>query len=92
MKKTFFALLAAVMLAGCAGTPIDFDHARQVRVGMTEQELTALMGPPYMVSARGKDQLWVWSHANAFGSAKSVSFVIRDGKVADIPPIPASFR
>lgn len=90
--RTLVALLfAATVLAGCAGTPFRFSDARQVRVGWTEAELTALLGRPYMVTARGNDQMWVWSQANFLGDARVVSFTLRDGRVAAVPTIPASF-
>lgn len=85
------ALLCAAMVAGCAGTPFSFDSARQVRVGMTEAQLTGIMGRPYSVTTRGDQQIWVWSEASAFGGARSVSFVLRGGKVEGVPTIPASF-
>lgn len=90
------ALIAAsllALLAGCAGSNFSYDNARQVRVGMTEAELTALMGRPYSVSARGDEQMWIWSRANAFtGSSRAVSFKLKDGRVIEVPSIPSSFK
>ncbi len=92
MRNFLGSLLLAAALAGCAGTPFRFDDARKVKVGMSEKELTALMGPPYMVTTRGDEQIWVWSAATAFSRAKSVSFALKDGKVASVPVIPESFK
>lgn len=90
--RALIAVLALTMLAGCAGTNFSYDNARQVRVGMTEAELTALMGRPYSVSARGDEQMWIWSRANGFtGSSRAVSFKLKDGRVVEVPPIPDSF-
>lgn len=90
------ALVAAsllVLLAGCAGSDFSYDNARQVRVGMTEAEVTQLMGQPYSVASRGDEQMWVWSQANGFtGASRAVSFKMKDGKVVEVPQIPESFR
>lgn len=87
-----FALAAAVVvLAGCAGTPFTFGQASQVKVGMTEDQLYEIMGNPYMVTSKEDGQMWIYSHATAFGGAKTVSFVTKDGKVTQVPYIPKDF-
>lgn len=83
--------LSLVALAGCAGTPFTFGQASQVKVGMTEDQLYELMGNPYMVATKEDSQLWVYTHATAFGGAKSVSFETKDGKVSKVPYIPKDF-
>ena len=91
MKK-LLSLLAISLLVACAGTPFKWDAARQIKEGMTEKEVTALMGAPYMVTSAGEKQTWVWSHANAFGGAKSLALQFKDGKVIKTPDIPDSFE
>jgi hypothetical protein len=87
------ALASALILAGCAGTNFSYDEARKVQVGMTEDQVVSIMGPPYSVVARDGAQMWVWSHANGMtGASRAVSFKMKDGKVAEIPTIPASFK
>lgn len=91
-------MLRAILLAltltvsACAGTNFNWDTARQIKPGMTEQEVTALMGRPYLVKSAGSQVTWVWSHANALGASKAVSVVFVDGKVSDAPAIPESFK
>lgn len=86
-------VLFALVLAACAGTPFRFDDARQVKVGMTEAEVTQIMGRPYMVTSKGDAQIWVWSHANGMtGGSQSISFIMKDGKVSTVPTIPESFK
>ena len=85
------ALLAAV-LSGCAGTQFSYDKARTVEVGMSEYEVLHIMGRPYSVVTRGDEQMWVWSHATAWGGARAVSFKMKDGKVIETPSIPQSFK
>jgi len=90
------ALVAAsllALLAGCAGTDFTYDNARQVRVGMTEAEVTRLMGPPYSIASRGDEQMWVWSQANGFtGASRAISFKMKDGQVIEVPQIPESLK
>lgn len=92
MRFVRLLFLAPLFVAACAGTPIDWSKARGVTPGMTEQQLTDRMGAPYMVSTRGADQIWIYSYADAFSGTKSVSFITRNGKVIDVPTIPASFK
>ena len=93
MRNIVGVLVLAAVLVGCAGTSFSYDKARQVQVGMTETQLISLMGKPYSVISRGDEQMWVWSHANGFtGSSRSVSFKMRDGRVAELPSIPQSFQ
>ena len=95
MKKVFALLLASLLLTACAtaGTKFDFSQARQIRVGMTEQEVVQLMGKPMSVTARGQNQVWVWSYANGMtGGSRSISFIMKDGKVSTVPTIPDSFK
>ena len=86
-------LLAAVVvvLAGCAGTPFTFGQASQVKVGMTEDQLYEIMGNPYMVVSQEDGQRFIYTHATAFGGAKSVSFETKDGKVTKVPYIPKDY-
>lgn len=92
MRNFISAVIVLAALAGCAGTNFSYDQARQVRLGMTEAEVMQVMGRPYSVVSRPDGQMWVWSRANAFGSAKAVSFRLKDGKVVEVPDIPDSFR
>lgn len=97
MNRLVTLLLACTMLFGCAtaGTKFDFANARQLQAGMTEQEVTQLMGKPMSVTARGQSQIWVWSFAKAgvFSvDSKSVSVIFTDGRVSEAPTIPNSFK
>jgi hypothetical protein len=44
--STVAAALAALVLAARDGTGFKWDEARQIKAGMTEAEVVALMGPP----------------------------------------------
>lgn len=90
--KTIITALAGIFLSACAGTAFNWDSARQIKAGMTEPEVEAIMGAPYLVRSQNGGVTWVWSYADAFAGAKSVSIVFVDGKVAEPPPIPTSFK
>lgn len=90
--KTIHTLLLAITLSACAGTAFQWDTARQIKAGMSEQEVQALMGPPYLVQSKPDGLVWVWSHAGAFSGVKTVSVVFRDGKVVQAPQIPQAFK
>jgi len=95
MKKIAWIFVTLSLLAGCAtaGREVNWDKARQVKVGMSEAEVTALMGPPYMVSSRDGGQRWIWTYANGFTGASSTMTVDwKDGKVVSVPAIPTSFK
>lgn len=89
---TIIIAVLALTLTACAGTAFNWDSARQIKAGMNEHEVTALMGDPYLVKSQNGAITWVWSYADAFAGAKSVSVVFVDGKVAEPPPIPTSFK
>jgi len=87
------AAVLAFSLSGCAGTNFSYDEARKVKVGMTEEEVTQMMGPPYSVLSRADGRMWVWSHANGMtGASHVISFRMVDGKVVEVPTIPSSFK
>ena len=92
VRVLWCAVIVAASLVACAGTDFSFEAARQVKVGMTQAELQQLMGKPYMVTSKGDSEIWIWSHANAFAGAQSVSFILREGKVAQVPRIPETFK
>ncbi|AMB79819.1 hypothetical protein AV641_12410 [Pseudomonas fragi] len=93
ISKFFAVAVLALVLSGCAGTSFSYDDARKVQVGMTEDQVTQIMGPPYSVVSRADGQMWVWSHANGMtGASRVISFRMLDGKVVEVPPIPTSFK
>ena len=85
-------MVLSALITGCAGTSSKWEQARQIKEGMTEAEVTQLMGAPYLVKSTQDGVVWVWSHADAFAGARSVSLVIKDGKVTKAPAIPEAFK
>lgn len=90
------ALLCAVLLTACAGSgSIKWDDARQIKVGMTEKEVSSLMGRPYQAQVIGSTGTyrWVWVNVNLMtgGGAEKMTAVFKDGVVVEVPFIPRSF-
>ena len=93
MHNKILIIAMSLAVVGCAGSRFSFERARQVEVGMNEEQLTKLMGKPYSVVSSGDTQTWIWSYANALtGGSKSVSFIMKDGKVESLPTIPKGFK
>lgn len=83
-------------LCACAGTAFKWEQARQIKDGMSVQELSAIMGQPYQVrvDADGQ-QLLQWVHVDLYGvsgGTRTLNVPIKDGKVIKAPVIPESFR
>lgn len=90
--RAIATIILALALSSCAGTNFTWDNARQIKSGMSEQEVTAIMGSPYLVKSESGKLTWVWSYADTFSGVKMVSVVFNDGKVVEPPPIPSSFK
>lgn len=83
-----------LILSACAGSgTIDWDHARQLKVGMSEADLVRTLGQPYsIVSKSDGTQQWIWVNVIAFGGAEHLSVAVKDGKATQVPIIPDSFK
>lgn len=94
MKKWLVATIFAGLLSACAtGTPFKWESARQLKEGMTMQEVTSLMGEPHTVRAEGAVVRYVWVEVNALTFAtKTLSVDFVDGKLQKVPPIPDGFK
>ena len=94
MKNLLPALvLAASLMAGCAGTAFKWDDARKISPGMTTAEVTNLMGQPNTVRSVGDVLIYVWVHVNMLnGTTRTLRVDFKDGKVISAPPVPDSFQ
>ena len=85
MKHSLLALILAVALTGCLSSLTTQDYNRPVSVGMTEKELTDAIGKPDVITKRPDgSQVWVYSFGLGI-DAKQVFYVLKDGKIVDIP-------
>ena len=92
--KNLVLILLVLMLAACAstGSAIKWDNARQVKVGMTESQVTKLMGKPFRISGVGEQDRWTWRYVNLYtGSNEAMTIIFKDGVAVDVPRIPESF-
>lgn len=95
MRKRLGWLTAACtvwLCIACAGTHFEWDKARQIKAGMTESEVTALLGKPYLVTSSDAGVRWVWAYGEFTGASRSVTVFFRDGQVVGAPQIPGSFK
>ncbi len=94
--KFVAAVLLSLVLAACAGSgAIKWGDARRIKVGMTESEVSAIMGSPYQSQVIDSDgnYRWVWIHVNvlAGGGANKMTADFKNGVVVKVPVIPESF-
>jgi outer membrane protein assembly factor BamE (lipoprotein component of BamABCDE complex) len=91
-RSILSAALCASLVA-CAGTNFSFSNARNVHEGMTGDEVSHILGKPYMVTTLGDKEVWTWSYANGItGSSRNLAIPFRDGRVLGVPNIPADFK
>lgn len=92
MKNLILVVVVAAGLVGCAGTNFNWNNARQIKEGMSEQQVLSLLGKPNMTTSTPNGLIYVWSFANGFtGTARSVSVIMKDGVVVSAPSIPDSY-
>lgn len=96
-KISILAIIyTTLLLQGCAGSAFKWDQARQIREGMSHQELTAIMGSPYQVRVNEDgQQLWQWVYVDLYGlsgGTRTLNVAVKDGKVFKAPAIPDSFK
>jgi outer membrane protein assembly factor BamE (lipoprotein component of BamABCDE complex) len=87
------AILAALMLAACAGSPFQWSDVRRISPGMTPQEVTNIIGTPTSVAARGDVLRYVWVHVNGLTAAsRTLALEFKDGKLVAVPPLPDGYQ
>jgi hypothetical protein len=96
MKRILAIAFIAATLAGCAigSGSIDWKEARKVKAGMDKQQVTELMGKPYMKVSKAQGvETWTWMHVSPITFASSRAYLtFRDGKlISGFPDIPEDF-
>jgi outer membrane protein assembly factor BamE (lipoprotein component of BamABCDE complex) len=93
MKNLLVTIVAICLVAACAGTPFNWSQARQIKPGMTVDEVTQLVGSPNNIKATGDTIIYVWVFVNTMsGSTRTLRVDFKDGKAITAPPIPDSFQ
>lgn len=97
MKKIKYLFIASIfIMCGCAGTPFKWDQARLIKDGMSEKELSTIMGAPYQVKVdETGQQLWQWVQVDLYGisgGTRTLNVALKNGVVVKAPAIPDSFK
>ena len=97
MSVAIRLLLAAnlLLLTACAGSgSFQWDSARQIKQGMTYEQVIRLIGPPYRTEGRGNGVVrYTWVHANGFtGYSQWLMLEIKDNKVMQAPHVPNTLK
>ncbi len=86
-------MLAAAACAACAGSDFQWNQARQIQPGMSQDQVSALMGSPTDVRTQTYGEAWTWAYLNPrTSSARAVSVVFRDGRVVYGSGVPEGFK
>jgi hypothetical protein len=92
-SRLWIALSFSVTCAACAGSDFQWDQARQIQPGMTEDQVSALMGPPTAMRTQSGGVTWTWAHVDPrVDSARAVSVGFREGRVVYGAGVPQSFK
>lgn len=91
MNRLILAIVGAILISGCAGTPFEWDAARKIKAGMTINEVTELVGTPNNIRTQGDAVRYVWVYVNSFQGSRTLVVEFKDGKVINAPPIPDNF-
>ena len=74
-----------LMFAGGAcisrGRNFDLDDARRIELGMTEDQVTEIMGEPTNTSIDLTGELWMWIYVDPTMNSKSFAVKVKDGTV-----------
>lgn len=84
MKQSILSvslIVTSAVMASCAGTPFKWEDTEKIHVGMSEDEVIAILGKPHSRTASNRLVICTWSFATAFGGARAVSYSFRDGKL-----------
>lgn len=81
MVRAALIAVIVIMLSACAGTHFSWEDTEKITNGMTESQVVAILGAPYLRSQSGNTSKLVWSWATAFGGARAVGYTFVDGKV-----------
>lgn len=92
ITKYLAIIFLTIYLAACAGTPFEWDQARQIKAGMTIKEVTKLIGTPTNVKSQDDGLRYVWTYVNSFSGIRTLVVDFKDGKVIKAPPIPDEFK
>lgn len=93
LRKLTLVFIFLLIIIAQSGYCFDWYYARQIKEGMTVDEVTYLMGKPYRITSTKDIVRYVWVDVSFWtGATKSLSIAFKDGKVAEAPTIPDNFK
>lgn len=84
--KFIILLMISLMITGCVGHDFDLSVARQIKAGMSREEVIKIVGhepTTEVISCRNEAcvRICLWSYGNAFGEGKALSVTLKNNKV-----------
>ena len=73
-------------LAACAATSHQWEDAAKVHNGMSEAELTAILGAPFARAQSGNIATLTWNVDISFGGTRTISFRLLNDRVVERIP------
>ena len=70
--------MSFLFVVACAGTNFKWEDTEKIKPGMSESEVVAILGKPYMRKADGTKTKLIWSYAG-MGGTRAVAYVFEDG-------------
>lgn len=89
LKVMFFCFVAAVFF-GCAGQNFNYSDAKQIRAGMTSDQVVAVMkSKPNVTEVHGLETHFVWAYGDLLGRVKQMRVRFdQTGHVVGTPVLP----
>lgn len=89
MGRMIFVAIMTMALLACVGVPVNWDSARQLKAGMTEDQAIAIMGPPQSVEPSADFKRIIWRSSDLLtGAHSNLELIFVGGKLRDIPRLP----
>ena len=90
LLRTLFLSSVLLLAFGCAGTNFSYSDARQIKAGMTTDQVIAVMkGKPNVTEVHGSETHFVWAYGNLAGQAKQLRVRFDGGgRVIAAPVLP----
>jgi outer membrane protein assembly factor BamE (lipoprotein component of BamABCDE complex) len=93
MRKGVAAFLVAsiaLIVSGCSttvGKGFPVDNASRIRPGVTQAEVTALLGQPYRRTTEAGEEKWIYMSYTTTGVPAPTTLVPHLGQIAADPPV-----
>ena len=86
MRRAAIVLMLGLALSSCALTRSPADRIQQLKPGMTQDQVRAIMGAPYNMTVVGNQELWMWAWPSRYGNSTGHAATFIDGRLIEEPP------